>query len=70
MPFKGGSEYYTFLRVQNGLPFDIYPGTVSQEGLDLIMSLLKRDPKNRIGYHEPPPSPCTRETYRTLLITI
>lgn len=67
VPFKGGSEYYTFLRVQNGLPFDIYPGTVSQEGLDLIMSLLKRDPKNRIGYHEPPPSPCTRETYRNAI---
>ena len=31
------------------------------------MSLLKRDPKNRIGYHEPPPSPCTRETYRNAI---
>jgi serine/threonine protein kinase len=67
VPFKGGSEYYTFLRVQNGVPFDIYKETVSKEGLDLIMSLLKRDPKKRLGYNEQPPSPCTQESYRSTI---
>eukprot|EP00347_Sterkiella_histriomuscorum_P004693 403359467 len=47
-PFKGNSEYVTFENILNQQDID-YPKSVPQDAKDLISSLLKKNPENRIG---------------------
>lgn len=47
-PFKTGSPYITFQRIQNGQYY--MPDTLSDNAQDLIKKLLVMEPKERLGY--------------------